>query len=175
MKPCQLGYTCELMAEVKTNKWNEKICQIEQACQEWALSWALPYRYNAEKKELIVVIKASRYYWLQVTTYRNGENEFGKDCKINGMECGLYMTASQRMIAPGGEDELDASEIILKELTEAGWQEGVSISMQPKIARDGIAAVISTMKRTIGRLRNLIIDKLKSSKLIPNSYQTEAK
>ena len=164
MKPCQLGYICELMAEIKINKWGEEICQSEAACQEWALSWGLPYTYIPEEKQLIVVFRATRYYWLKETTYRNSFDDgdvFGKDCKIDGMKFGLSMSAAERMLAPDGDDELDASAIIIRELTEAGWQEAVPLSKQPKISRDGLIAVKPTITRMIGRLRNLIIDKLR--------------
>lgn len=160
MKPCQIGYICELMADIKTNKWGEEICTSEEACQEWALSWSLPYTYNEEKRELIVIFKASRYYWLKETHYRNDGDVFGKDCKINGMSCGLYMTASQRMMAPSGDDELDVTAIIIRELTKVGWQEAVPLSLQPKITRDGLIAVKPTLLRIVGRFRKTIIEKL---------------
>jgi len=168
MKPCQLGYNCELMSQINTNKWGEKICQSEEACQEWALSWGLPYTYSPEERKLTVVFRATRYYWLKETTYRNEGNVFGKDCKIDGMKFGLSMAASERMVAPDGNDELNATAIIIRELTEAGWQKAIPLSMQPKITRDGLIAVKPTVLRIIGRFRNLIIDKL-------NAYQTQPK
>lgn len=164
MKPCQLGYICELMAEIKINPWGEEICQSEAACQEWALSWGLPYTYIPEEKKLIVEFRPTRYYWLKVTTYRNvleGGDILAKECRIDGMKFGLSMTAAERMIAPDGDDELDASAIIIRELTETGWQEAVPLSMQPKISRDGVTAVIPTILRIVGRFKKVVTEKLK--------------
>jgi hypothetical protein len=168
MKPCQLGYICELTAKINTNKWGEKICESQEACQEWALSWGLPYTYSPEERKLIVEFRPTRYYWLKETVYRNDGNVFGADCKIYGMKFGLSMAASEKMISADGSDELDVREIIIRELTEAGWAEATSIGMQPKISRDGIIAVKPTVLRIIGRFRNSIIDKL-------NAYQTHTK
>jgi hypothetical protein len=161
MKPCQLGYICELMAEIKTNKWGEKICQSQEACQEWGLSWGLPYTYSPEERKLTVEFKPTRYYWYKETVYRNDGNVFGADCKIYGMKFGLSMAASERMLSVDGGDELDVREIIIRELTQAGWAEAISIEMQPKITRDGIVAVKPTISRMLGKLRNLIIDQLR--------------
>lgn len=173
MKPCQLGYNCELTAKINTNKWGEKICESQNACQEWALSWGLPYTYSPEEKKLTVEFRPTRYYWLKETVHRNNCNTFGAECKINGMKFGLSMAASERMISVDGEDELDVKEIIIRELTEAGWAEAISIGMQPKINKDGLIALKPTVLRIIGRFRNLISDKLnvyqRHTKTIPKS------
>jgi hypothetical protein len=164
MKPCHLGYICELMAEIKTNKWGENICQSEQACQEWALSWGLPYRYISKEKQLIVVFRPTRYYWLKETTYRNtiadsNHDVFGKDCKIDGMKFGL-MSAAATMYSPDADEEINVTEIIIRELTEAGWQEAIPLSMQPKISRDGIKAVMPTILRILGKFKKVVTEKL---------------
>ena len=164
MKPCQLGYICEVTAKINTNKWGEQICESQQACEEWALSWGLPYIYSPEERKLTVEFRPTRYYWLKETVYRNDDNVLAADCKIYGMKFGLSMAASERMIG----DELDVKEIIIRELTETGWAEAISIEMQPKIRRDGITAIKPTLLRMIGRFRNLIIDQV-------NAYQTHTK
>ena len=168
MKACQLGYNCELTAKINTNKWGEKICENQNACQEWTLSWGLPYTYTPEERKLTVEFRPTRYYWLKETVHRNNCNTFGAECKINGMKFGLSMAASEKMISVDGDDELDVKEIIIRELTEAGWAEAISIEMQPKINRDGLIAFKPTVLRIIGRLKNLIIDKL-------NATQTQCK
>ena len=175
MKPCQLGYNCELMSRINTNKWGEKICENQIACQEWALSWGLPYTYSPEERKLTVEFRPTRYYWLKETVYRNDGNVFGADCKIYGMKFGLNMAASEKMISADGSDELDVREIIIRELTEAGWAEAISIGMQPKINRDGIIAVKPTVLRMIGKFRNLIIDKLNAYQSQPNATQTQCR
>ncbi|WP_445250844.1 hypothetical protein [Microcoleus sp. OTE_8_concoct_300] len=177
MKPCQLGYICELTAKINTNKWGEEICENREACEEWALSWGLPYTYSAEEKKLTVEFRPTRYYWLKVTTYRNDGNIFGADCKIDGMKFGLSMAASERMISEYGGDELDVREIIIRALSEEGWAEAVSIEMQPKISRDGIKAIKPTLLRMIGKFRKLIVEKLNRhqthTKRIPNATQSQ--
>jgi hypothetical protein len=77
------------------------------------------------------------------------------------MEFGFSCPASERMMSDLGDDELDIRKIIIRELTEEGWQEAVTLSMQPKITRDGLEAVKPTITRIIGRVKNLIADKLR--------------
>jgi hypothetical protein len=173
MKPCHLGYICELMADIKTNKWGEKICQSENACQEWALSWGLPYTYNPEERKLTVEFRPTRYYWMKETHYRNELSTepmaiIGQDCKIDGMKFGLSMAAAEQMLSENEGNELDVKEIIIQALTQEGWAEAISIGMQPKITRDGITAVMPTLSRMLGRFKNLIAEKL-------NGYQTHTK
>jgi len=159
MKPCQLGYNCELMSQININKWGDRNCANKDACQEWALSWGLPYTYSSKENRLTVVFRATRYYWLKETIQRDTWDSLG--CNIDGMKFGFTSPASERMISDSGDDELDIEEIIIRELTEAGWQEAVPLSKQPKISRDGLIAVKPTITRMIGRLRNLIINKLR--------------
>jgi len=160
MKPCQLGYNCELMSQINTNKWGDKHCENENACQEWALSWGLPYTYSEREKKLTVEFISTRYYWKKNTIQGDSRDSLG--CNIDGMEFGFSCPASERMLsADFGGDELDIREIIIRELTEAGWQEAVTLSMQPKITRDGLKAVKPTITRIIGRLKFLIADKLR--------------
>lgn len=159
MKECQLGYDCQSMAKITTNKWGEKHCENQNACEEWALSWGLPYRYSVEEKTLTVEFRPTRYYWRQYTIQGDSWDSWG--CNINGMEFGFSCPASEKMISDLGDDELDIREIIIRELTNAGWQEAVTLGLQPKITRDGLIAVKPTILRIIGRVRNLIIDKLR--------------
>jgi hypothetical protein len=157
---CQLGYDCQSMAQIIANKWGDKHCDNENACKEWALSWGLPYRYSAEEKILTVEFRPTRYYWRKETI--EGASWDIRTCRINGMEFGYSCPASERMMsADFGSDELDIKDIIIRELTEAGWQEAITLGLQPKITRDGLIAVKPTVLRIIGRLRNLIIDKLR--------------
>jgi len=158
MKPCQLGYICELTAKINTNKWGEEICENREACEEWTLSWGLPYTYNAEERKLTVEFTPSRYYWLKVTTHRNEGNVFGAACRIDGMKFGLSMTTREQIRS--SNDGVDIEKIIIQALTEEGWGEPVSIGMQPKISRDGITAIIPTLSRMLGRFRKMIIETL---------------
>lgn len=160
MKPCSLGYICELTAKINTNKWGEGICENREACEEWALSWGLPYTYNPKERKLTVEFRPTRYYFLMNTTYRNDENIFGADCKIDGMKFGLSRPAADHMISEDGGNELDVREIIIQALKAEGWAEAISIEMQPKISRDGITAVIPTMLRILGRLKKVVTEKL---------------
>ena len=159
MKPCQLGYNCELMSQININNWGDKHCANENACKEWALSWGLPYTYSSKENTLTVIFRPTRYYWLKETIKRDTRDSLG--CDIDEMKFGFTCPASERMISESGDDGLDIRQIIIRELTEAGWQEAVTISMQPKITRDGLIAVKPTIARMIGRLRNLIVDKLR--------------
>jgi hypothetical protein len=149
------------MSQINTNKWGEKICQSENACQEWTLSWGLPYKYNPEERKLTVEFRPTRYYWLKETVYRNDDNTLAQDCKIyGGMTFGLSMAAAEKMISEDGGNELDVKKIIIQALTEEGWAEAISIEMKPKISRDGITAVIPTLSRMLGKFKNLIAEKL---------------
>jgi hypothetical protein len=147
------------MSQININKWGDRHCDNENACQEWALSWGLPYTYSATEKMLTVEFRPTRYYWKKQTIQGDLWDSWG--CNIKGMEFGFSCPASERMMSDLGDDELDIKEIIIRELTHAGWEEAVALSLQPKITRDGLIAVKPTILRIIGRVRNLIIDKLR--------------
>ncbi len=163
MKPCPLGYNCEYMSQVNTDKWGDKHCENENACKEWALSWGLPYKYLQKEKTLVVEFKPHRYYWAKEVQKLNPWDSWV--CDINGMEFGWSCPASDKMMTWDFEsDELDITAIIIQELTNAGWQEAVPLSLKPKLSTHGIIALKPTILTIISKVKNSIVDRLRRLK-----------
>lgn len=126
MEHCPLNYNCELMCETVVNEFTgEKTCTNESTCEQYSLSWGLPYEYYPEKKLLIVQDTRFRYFWDKEVLRMDRRNWNCKVCPIDGMIAGNYTVASSSM--PFRIGTVSIHEQMRIELKEAGWMPAVSI------------------------------------------------
>jgi len=117
MKPCQLGYNCELMSPININKWGNKYCENEEACEHFTISWNLPYEYD-EEGALVVTNDPARFYWKKDL---NAKSDFELErayCPINGMVAGFYY----RAVNIDEHEKIDSRQLIRVEWKKAGWE-----------------------------------------------------
>ena len=131
MEPCPLNYSCELMCEILVNEFTgEKSCQNESTCEQFSLSWDLPYEYYPKENLLVVQDTRFTYFWNKEVLRMNRMNWNCKVCPINGMEAGSYVMADSNIILSPGSISIHKQMRI--EMEEAGWMAAVSIK-RPQI------------------------------------------
>jgi len=115
---CPLNYNCQLMRAYTDDEGNTK-CENDEACENFGLSWNLPYEYD-EDGVLTVTNDPARFYWKK--DLNGGRENFNLEnpyCPIKGMEAGFYY----RGINVDEEEKIDYREIIRAEWKKAGWEE----------------------------------------------------
>jgi hypothetical protein len=118
---CPLNYNCQLMGAYTDDEGNTK-CENDEACENFGLSWNLPYEYD-EDGVLVVTNDPTRFYWekeLNGTKDFNLENPY---CPIKGMEAGFYY----RTPYINEEEKIDYRQIIRAEWKKAGWEQASPI------------------------------------------------
>jgi hypothetical protein len=120
------------MSEVCINEFSgEASCKNEATCEQYSLSWELPYEYFAEKNLLVVKKTLFRYFWNKEVLKMDWRHGNLKVCPINGMEAGNYIEAhSSLALRPQG---LIISNQIKIEMEQEGWMAAVSIESKPKL------------------------------------------
>ena len=118
---CPLNYSCQLMGAYTDDEGNNK-CENEEACENFGLSWNLPYEYD-EEGVLTVTNNPTRFYWKKEL---NGTKDFNLEnayCPIKGMEAGFYYRAPYI----NEEEKIDYRKIIRAEWKKAGWEQAITI------------------------------------------------
>lgn len=118
---CPLNYNCQLMG-VYTDEEGKTKCENDEACENFGLSWNLPYEYD-EDGVLTVTNDPARFHWikdLEGTKHFNLDNPY---CPIKGMEAGFYYRAA----CIDEEEKIDYRQIIKAEWKKAGWEEASPI------------------------------------------------
>lgn len=97
---------------------DEVSCLNEDACENFSLSWGLPYEYNLKERILIVKDCPARFYWEKETQAHlwNWHN-----CQINGMEAGWYCEAPNI----DSYERIDYKKMIKREWKKAGWASAI--------------------------------------------------
>ena len=113
---CPLGYNCASMGATKETEEGTK-CENEYACEQFTLSWNLPWEYD-EDGALIVTNDPARFWW---KVDLNAKSKFELDnayCPIKGMQAGFYY----RVAHIDEEEKIDYRQIIRNEWKKAGWE-----------------------------------------------------
>jgi hypothetical protein len=132
MKPCPINYNCESMSEVCINEFSgEASCKNEVTCEQYSLSWGLPYEYFAEENLLVVKKTIFRYFWSKEVLKMDRRHGNCKVCPINGMEAGNYIEAhSELALRPKG---INIRNQIKIEMEQEGWMAAAPIESKPKV------------------------------------------
>ncbi len=111
------------MCEVTSNFIGDSRCQNESACEEFSLSWGLPYEYYPKENLLVVQNTTFIYYWEKEVLRMNWNC---KVCPINGMEAGNYDVAPYSSL-PINHGNISIDSQMKIEMQKAGWMAAVPI------------------------------------------------
>jgi len=114
MIECPLGYTCELMCNQYIDDEGNFRCENDEACEQFGLSWNLPYEYDEDEKILTVTNDPVSFHWQKEI---GKSPKFESHCHINGMQAGFYY----RAMSIDTEEIIDYRQIIRREWQKTGW------------------------------------------------------
>ncbi len=113
---CPLGYKCGLMGGIEETEENSK-CENEYACEQFSLSWNLPWEYD-EDGALIVTNDPARFWWKKDLNAKSDFELENAYCPIKGMQAGFYYRAAHI----DEEEKIDYRQIVRAEWKKAGWE-----------------------------------------------------